>query len=275
MEKPSISRTINVGHFPTMSDVTVAKTTSFDDELKSINANLIKSFINEGTLLAAIEQNGYSSYEKILFVSFRDGLCRILLLGSCPACSSLFMRNICLIRFTRECVSPILMNHFSDVKKINPVLSFDNDITGIITSIGGHVSYPVHVSKPDYFHEKKRFLLDFHPFVDTCCKIMFFEKEKMEKKKLENIDYNSKNTSFDDIYDRYKICWLLDESTAVVNKKGELLEGVSCILKNRDSLPDFMKLGMKNVNNRRIPVIATSNKKMFEDSVYKALCYPH
>ena len=166
------------------------------------------------------------------------------------------------------------MNHFADVKKINPVLSFDNDIADIITSIGGYVSYPVQVSKPDYFHEKKKFLLDFHPFVDTRCK-MFFKKEKIVKKKPKKIDYNSKNTSFDDIYDRFKICWLLDESTAVVNKKGELLEGISCILKNGGSLPYFMKLGMKTINNRRIPVIATSNKKMFQDSVYKVLCYPH
>ena len=88
---------------------------------------------------------------------------------------------------------------------------------------------------------------------------MFFKKEKIVKKKPKNIDYNSKNTSFDDIYDRFKICWLLDESTAVVNKKGELLEGISCILKNGVSLPYFMKLGMKTINNRRIPVIATSN----------------
>ena len=116
--------------------------------------------------------------------------------------------------------------------------------------------------------------MDFQPFVDTRCK-MFFQKEKFKKKKHQSIDYNSKNTSFDDIYDRFKICWLLDESTAVVNKKGELLEGISCILKNRDSLPYFMKLGMKTFNNRRIPVIATSNKKMFQDSVYKVLCYPH
>ena len=140
-----------------MSDVTLAETTTPDIESKSIDTNLIKTFIDEGTLLAAIEKNGYSSYEKIIFVSFHDGLCRILLLGSCPACSSLFMRNICLIRFTRQCVSPILMNHFADVKKINPVLSFDNDIADIITSIGGYVSYPVQVSKPDYFHEKKNF----------------------------------------------------------------------------------------------------------------------
>ena len=132
----------------------------------------IQRFINNGDLRDECIRREFHPFPSMKFVSFDDGVVRILLSGRCPTCECLHMRDVCIFNYNLTVTTPIIKDLFSMVQEIIAVSTTDEDFEVAVALAGGVVRYPYESNIEGSFYKVKQFILDLHPSFDTTYKMV-------------------------------------------------------------------------------------------------------
>ena len=122
----------------------------------------VKAFLEDGNLeINILNQLGFEGVPKVKMVSLtQDGNLKILVHGKCPCCEVKHVRNICNVRFTNNCVKPVVLGKFKQVKNVSCLLTYDGDFEEQVRKLGGNVKLAPETEKRMKFFEFECFFFE-------------------------------------------------------------------------------------------------------------------
>ena len=128
----------------------------------------METFINDGGLVRALQQNDKMVQTHMQFVSYTHvgGILRIIILGECGMCSTSHIRNICNKTYTHDCLFPILNRVFQVIQTIEVVRTDDMDFEELVREMGRRNKQPFGLDETSNFADLNHFRLDLHPEID-------------------------------------------------------------------------------------------------------------
>ena len=188
----------------------------------------IQRYVETGKLKKLISQSKFPLMPYIFFVSYEEKILRLLIGGECPNCKANHVRNCCNIRYCEEVILPVLKRQYSEIIDVVPVFTTERDFESLIHSNGGiyYCSYIIEPPMKANFYESYSFILDKHPNIGSVGKTLILKDPNDTPFALE------RKVTLQQIYEKYKICWYVMDSTHVVNPlTGKLITGIEPILK--------------------------------------------
>lgn len=237
-------------------------------QIHEIHQQLLKEYINEGTLTTDLINEKKPIFDIILYVSYNENKkLRLWICGECPHCNSCHIRNTCNCKFINDVIFPIINKKFTYVNNITPILSSDKDFYDIVNHFSGIVTHLDFRDKNKFYH-LKRFMKDGHPFVDSFNTFLKLKNDK-------DSHYNNESlVSMKDICNKYNICWKIEDNTCFVEQKTALIyTGIEEILNNQDKLPLELKVvGLQDyplIPDELTYVIMCGDYNFFKNEIYK------
>ena len=183
---------------------------------------------------------------KLKVVSLSEDLTlRVLVYGQCPCCRALHMRNICNVRFINHCIVPLLKEKVSTLRDVKCVLTHDDDLDGIVQSLGGRVKIIKSKDEVMTFYEHECFLLRQHPDIDGYSKFMTLRDESIPDVKTKN-----ELIRFGDVIERYYCSWSISDGHGVLlTKDGKVIAGKDIMRQSDDWMSRFSLGKMKTWND--------------------------
>ena len=173
----------------------------------AIMDRILAAFIEDGDLTTLLTSHRFHIFAIIKFVDFNEGVLRVLIAGGCPLCNSRHVRNICNLNYTKECLFPILLSSkFTQVKLVQPILSYDMMFDSIVVQKGGNVSYPFFDDQCLPFSDQTVLMMDQHPNIDGCIKFFSHLKGGTYSKKLEPDNLISRI----DLCSKFLVSWTIE-----------------------------------------------------------------
>ena len=198
----------------------------------SLIENVITAYINDGNLSSTLNAEGCSCFPIVKFVSFRNGVVRILVAGDCPGCDSPWLRDICNKKF---CLAATMVTSraIPQVTKLQPVFTFDHDFSSIVASFGYRIRYPIHSTDEKRMTEVLKMMMDFHPLVQSYTKILSRRGENMREISRTAI------TTWDEMTSTYNGVWMVDSAASCLSIEGDIADENE-ILGEDFNLPPFL-----------------------------------
>ena len=230
----------------------------------------LQAYIDGMQLKRDISVLGYPLMQYIKFVSIdENNVLRVVLAGSCPNCECNHLRNTCNYMYVRDVMSPIIKMKYTRVKDVKPLYSFDNDIDMVISRLGGKITNPC-ADKKELFYYVQRFMFDDHPNVNGSVKFM---DTKIDNDSVYDMN---QHVNRQDVCAKYTMYWLVERTTSFIDvSNGQLIQGVTNILKNESKLPPYLKLvRVTNVRSKEIQYcLKTGNSEFFNEREYKMITF--
>ena len=88
--------------------------------------NNIRSFVEDGELPRILTAIDILIFPILRFLSFNEGVLRILVGGECVGYTVPFIKNTCNVQFANQCFM-ICREHFTAVEKVIPGFTHDED----------------------------------------------------------------------------------------------------------------------------------------------------
>ena len=164
------------------------------------------------------------------------------------------------------------MDRFPQIISIVLIMSIDKNFNDVVSSLGGTVSNPNFFTNKDrYFYVKEK-MIDYHPIIDSQWKLFLplTDDGNFEKNNKTQCTYVSPH---DLILTNYP-CWLIDNTTTVVGKDLQIMQGENSIIFNQNNLPEGVKIGKKKIGKATMPMLYSDNEEFFQNDVYKIVTMP-
>ena len=233
----------------------------------AIMDRILAAFIEDGDLTTLLTSHRFHIFAIIKFVDFNEGVLRVLIAGSCPHCNSRHVRNICNLNYTKECLFPILSSKFTQVKLVQPILSYDMMFDSIVVQKGGNVSYPFFDDQCLPFSDQTVLMMDQHPNIDGFIKFFSHLKGGTDYKELERDDLISRI----DLCSRFVVSWTIEQDTAVLGADGQIIRGIDNIRSQEHHLSSHVFLRIDDI--RQTKVLSASGFVSFKSDVYKVVTF--
>lgn len=229
------------------------------DPLYDITKSTIKKFVNDGLLTSTIKANNYPLMPIIKFISFdTSGHLQLMIGGKCPNCQANHLRNTCNIRYCEEVIDIHLKKKFKMFSHSSPLSTHDPNIEERIIGCGYRYSYPYDPNENRPFMELERFMLDFHPDLDTHVKMLSL-KDQNDNPFLPN-DIVTLNA----IVTKYNFMFIMMAQSKIVATDGSILTGDTSI-KNSSHL---LYPGFTVEDNNGMTIILSTGRPQFNRNNY-------
>ena len=232
----------------------------------SLTTNLLRTYINDGLFSSLAASQGNKVMPIIRFVSYIDGVVRVLVGGVCPSCGVHHLRDTCNVRYCKEVVTPILKQRFDTIKGSIPVLHTDSDLESIALQNNINISTPHSSEKSLTFYEQQKFVVDFHPSIDGQWKGLSL------KDCNDTVFQYSDNCTRSQLIEKYNVIWHVCDDTRITNEQGKQYVGPQEITANRTILPAGFQYvtGPTLIGGTGVSIVVSS-KEFFTDQTYKVL----
>ena len=204
---------------------------SSSSDLFNITKNALKKYIDDGNLMSSIDNANYPAMPIIKFVSFdRRYHLRLILAGQCPNCNTSHLRNTCNYRYCKEVIYPLLKPKFNILTNVSPISTHDPKIESFVNQLGGTISYPYNPNERKAFKELEIFMLDHHPDIDTCVKMLSLKEEDAVPFQPNDV------TTFNEIKKKYKFMFVMQSESKICKSDGSVISGCETICREMNEL---------------------------------------
>ena len=217
---------------------------------------VIQSYIEDGNLASSLRGEGCPSFPILRFVSYQDGVVRLLVGGDCPGCDSPWLRNICNRKFCKS-ATEVMQKAIPSVRDVVPVYTFDDDFITITHDFGYTIRFPV---KPKYrmdFLSILKMMLDNHPMVGGFNKILSKRGNDVPDIARGSI------TTWDEMRTSYNGVWVVNSETSCLSMDGEIRQN-DAILEDDFNLPPYLV----DMSQPGVPMVMSYNPSFFEPIQY-------